>query len=46
MRFLTSTRKLADAVITALAVFFGLVPDPTRTPAPVRIPVEAPRRLR
>lgn len=35
MHLITTLRRVADALITALAVVVGLTPDPTRVPVPV-----------
>lgn len=37
MGILNTLHRLADALITALAVVFGLEPDPTQTPVPVEV---------
>lgn len=38
MMTLATVRRVLDAVLTALGVVFGLIPDPTRTPG--LVPVE------
>jgi hypothetical protein len=38
MKALLIVARLLDALLTALGVFFGLVPDPT-TKAPLPVPV-------
>jgi hypothetical protein len=42
MKLLTDARKVFDALLTALAVVFGLTPDPTAVPVPVRIDEQRP----
>ena len=37
MTVLENFRRLLDAFLTALAVVFGLIPDPTRRPVPIRV---------
>ncbi|HLJ66855.1 MAG TPA: hypothetical protein VKX16_05800 [Chloroflexota bacterium] len=36
MNLLSNLRRIADALLTALAVVIGLTPDPTQSPVPVR----------
>ena len=40
MGILNTLHRIADALVTALGVVVGLVPDPTQTPAPVPIEVK------
>lgn len=46
MTIISTTRRIVEAVLAALGVVFGIVPDPTRTPVPVPVPVrdDYPRR--
>ncbi len=37
MEFFTTIRRVVEATLTAFGVVFGLVPDPTAQPVPVRI---------
>jgi hypothetical protein len=40
MRLISGLRRFGEAIITAIGVVVGLVPDPTRTPVPVPVQVE------